>query len=256
MKNSVNEFAAQGFQVSTDAYERGRPDYPEEAVSYLTEKLNLNENKIVIDLGAGTGKFTRMLQESDARIIAIEPVEGMRKKFSSILPEVQILNGTAEQIPLPDESVDAVVVAQAFHWFQGEAALKEIYRILRPHGKLGLIWNVRDERLDWISQLTRIIDAHERGAPRYKTGEWKKAFMATKLFSALDYADFSHTQTGPVEMVVDRISSTSFIAALPHDEKESVLKQVRVLVKTHPQTRDSATIQFPYRTDVFVCEKI
>lgn len=256
METPIHKFAAKGFDVSSDAYERGRPEYPDDAVEFMIQELDLKEGKIVADLGAGTGKFTRSLQKSRAKIIAIEPVEGMRKKFSSVLPTIEVLSGTAESIPLEDESLDAVVIAQAFHWFKGEPALNEIHRVLKPNGKIGLIWNVRDERIPWISLLTGIIDPYERGAPRYKSGEWKKVFDSTLLFSPLKHSRFGYVQTGTVETVVDRVGSISFIASLPSDEKEQVLTQVRDLVQAQMRAGQSGTIEIPYCTDVFACEKL
>jgi len=254
MNDSIHQFAAKGFNTSSDAYERGRPEYPQDAVDFLISALNLNKASSVIDLGAGTGKLTKMLGKSGAKIVAVEPVEGMRKKFSSVLPEVEILDGTAEKIPLKDESVDAVVVAQAFHWFNGEAALPEIHRILKPTGKIGLIWNARDESTPWVAQLTEIIDPYERGAPRYKSGEWRKSFDKTTLFSKLEYSRFGYIQKGDVDMIVDRVGSISFIASLAESEKRIVLDKVRELASRNTKGSEGL-VELPYRTDVFVCSK-
>lgn len=255
MENSIHQFAARGFEVSTDAYERGRPDYPADAVDCLIRELDLNPGKAVADLGAGTGKLTKLIKKSQARIVAIEPVEGMRRKFSSLLPEIEILDGTAENIPLESRSLDAVVAATAFHWFNGEEALKEIHRVLKPGGKIGLIWNARDESVDWVAKLSEIIDPYERGAPRYRTGNWRKAFDNTTLFSPLRYFKFNHVQVGDIQMVPDRIGSISFIASLSPEEKALVLKKVEDLIQNHPLTKNSKTIELPYRTDVFICER-
>lgn len=192
MTNSIHQFAKKGFEISTDAYERGRPEYPTEAIDFMINEFELDKSRMVADLGAGTGKFTNLINKSGAKIFAIEPVEGMRKKFSTILLDIEILNGTVEQIPLNDNNLNAVVVAQAFHWFNGEKALQEIYRVLKPHGKIGLIWNARDEQTDWVAKLTEIIDPYERGAPRYKSSEWKTAFNSTKYFTALRYFKFGY----------------------------------------------------------------
>lgn len=256
MENSIHKFAAQGFEVSTEAYENGRPDYPVDAVECLIKTLNLDSGKFVAELGAGTGKFTKLLLKSAAKIFAVEPVEGMRKKFSSLLPNVEVLVGTAEDIPLKGSSLDAVVVAQAFHWFKGEAALKEIHRVLKPKGKIGLIWNVRDESVDWVAELTKIIDPYEKGAPRYKSGDWKQAFDKTTMLSPLEHFKFDYIQKGDSQTVIDRVASTSFIASLEADEKKSVLDRVSQLIQTHPLTKKSKVIEIPYRTDVFVCEKL
>jgi len=251
----IDPTASKGFGSQTDAYEKGRPDYPPDAVNFLISALGIASGSKIIDLGAGTGKFTRLLLPTGAEMIAIEPVEGMRDKFSSLLPSVKIHPGSAEAIPVAEGFVDAVVVAQAFHWFDGRPALKEIHRVLKPGGKLGLLWNVRDESFDWMAQLTRIIDAHEIGAPRYRTSEWKKAFDRTLLFTPLEKRTFKHNQRSGIGIILERVRSISFIATLDDEVRENVLDQVRELLKTHPQTREKDEIEFPYLTDVYWCRK-
>jgi SAM-dependent methyltransferase len=195
------------------------------------------------------------LLATQVKLIAVEPVEGMRRKFSEIFPAVEVLAGTAEAIPLPAASVDIVIAAQAFHWFQGYAALREIHRVLRPGGRVGLVWNVRDESVDWVRKLTEILDVHSGETPRYRTGTWRKAFDETELFTPLQLASFRHEHVGPPEMVVDRVRSTSFIAALPEFDREQVVVQVRNLLRTNPLTQGKDTVSFPYRTDVYWCER-
>ncbi len=253
---TIHEKAAVGFERAGDSYERGRPEYPQEAIEFLINTLQIGTASSVLDLGAGTGKFTKLLAQSKAKIAAVEPVEGMRKKFQSLYPDIEALKGSAENIPVENSSADVVVAAQAFHWFNGPQALSEIHRALKPGGKLGLIWNARDESLAWIAELTRIIDPLEGGAPRYKTMNWKKCFEDTKLFSPLQLKHFSYTQTGTIETVVDRIASISFISALAESQKQQVLQRVRTLVQTHPDTKSQSEIKLPYRTDVFWCKKI
>lgn len=253
---TIHEKAAVGFDRAGDSYERGRPEYPQEAIDFLINTLQIDPTSVVLDLGAGTGKFTKLLTQSKATVVAVEPVDGMRKKFQSLYPDIKALSGSAENIPIGDNSVDAIIAAQAFHWFNGPLALKEIHRVLKPGGKLGLIWNARDESLAWVAELTRIIDPHEGGAPRYKSMNWKKAFDDTKLFSGLRLQHFSYTQVGTVETVVDRIGSISFISALSEPQREEVLTQVSNLVQLHPETKDRSEVRLPYRTDVYWCEKI
>jgi len=250
-QQAVHEAAAKGFQVAGEAYERGRPEYPKEAVDHLIEVLDLQPGRTVADLGAGTGKFTKLLVTSGATVIAVEPVEGMRRKFASLLPQIQILDGTAESMPLQDRSADTVIAAQAFHWFNGDKALAEIHRVLKPGGELGLIWNARDESLDWVAKLTTIIDPHEGGAPRYKSGRWREAFERSTLFSPLQDEHFRYVQRGTYDTIVDRVGSISFISALPESARQKVLKEVRDLLSNHPQTRGQSEVELPYRTDVY-----
>lgn len=253
---SVHEAAAQGFDRAADEYERGRPGYPAEAVALLAETFGLRAGASVVDLAAGTGKLTQMLLPTGATVIAVEPVAGMRRKLSELLPQVQVLDGTAEAMPLPDGSVDAVTAGSAFHWFQGEAALAELHRVLRPGGGLGLLWNVRDESVDWIAELGKIIQTHRGDVPGRASGRWRQAFEATTRFTPLQERHFPFEQTGDVETMLARVSSISFIAALPDTERTGMLNQVRELLHTHPQTRGRTTFTLPYRTEVFWCERI
>jgi SAM-dependent methyltransferase len=254
---ALHEAAAKGFAAGVDSYARGRPDYPRASLDCLAKELRLAPSSKVIDLGAGTGKLTAALSEiSGARITAVEPVEEMRRKCAALHPDLEIVPGTAEKLPFADASLDSVLVAQAFHWFRAEQAVAEIGRVLKPGGGLGMIWNVRDEGTPWVAALTNLIDPLEKGAPRYKTGSWRKPFeTADSPFSPLQCANFAHEQRTTREGVVDRVASISFIAALPLEEKEKVRKQVRALLEGDPSLQGKVDFVFPYRTDVFWCRK-
>src|SRR5436309_141476 len=142
----IHESAAKGFAAGADAYERGRPEYSTEAIDALIRELGIGPGKRVLDLAAGTGKLTRQIAPSGAELVAVEPIVEMRAKLESVLPGIKAVEGTAERIPLPNHSVDAVVVGQAFHWFDGIRAVSEIRRVLKPGGGIGLIWQARDPR--------------------------------------------------------------------------------------------------------------
>jgi SAM-dependent methyltransferase len=250
---SIHELAARGFERAADEYEQGRPGYPEEAIASLAQALGIRAGATVVDLGAGTGKLTRRLHTTGARLVAVEPVEAMRRKLAEALPDVRVLAGTAEAIPLAAKAADAVVVGQAFHWFRGDAALREIHRVLRREGRLGLIWNARDESVDWVAGLSAIIQPYEGDAPRYASGRWREAFAATELFTPLEARQFAHNQEVSLEIVKARIASTSFIAALPDEERQRVLRQVEALLRSHGMPSGQATVALPYRTDVYWC---
>jgi SAM-dependent methyltransferase len=252
----VHPSAAQGFGASAavEAYERGRPTYPAEAVAYLIERLAVAPGSVLIDLAAGTGKLTRLLVPTGAELIAVEPVAAMRARLIEILPQVRVLDATAESLLLPEASADAVTVAQAFHWFDAPRAVAEIGRVLKPGGNLGLIWNVREERVDWVAEVTAIMEPHRAGTPTHRTGSWRPAFEESDRFTPILERSFSYEQHLTPALAVDRVMSVSFIASLPEAERQIVADEVRAVLASHPQTRGE-DIALPHRTDVFTCTR-
>ncbi|HJW23111.1 MAG TPA: class I SAM-dependent methyltransferase [Candidatus Limnocylindrales bacterium] len=248
---AIHPSAAKGFQAGAEAYERGRPAYAPEAVDRLIAELGIGSASRVLDLAAGTGKLTRMLLATGAAIVAVEPVGGMRRAFVKAVPGVEILDGTAESIPLADASVDAVTVGQAFHWFDGDRALPEIRRALRPGGGLGLIWQARDPVRPWIERLNEIIDRADDGHPRFRTAEWRAAFERSTLFGPLEEAAYGTVQRGSAELFVDRVASISYVAALPGDRRAAVLDEVRDLLAGDPDTAGREAIELPYVAHVY-----
>ncbi|HYK96022.1 MAG TPA: MOSC domain-containing protein [Candidatus Dormibacteraeota bacterium] len=248
---AINETAAQGFAAGADAYERGRPEYAPEAVATLVRELGIGPGKRVLDLAAGTGKLTRQLVDSGADIVAVEPVAEMRAKLVDAVPGVEALDGTAERIPLPNHSVDAVVVGQAFHWFDGVRALSEVHRVLQPSGGLGLVWQSRDATRPWVLRLNEIIDGAASGQPRFRDDGWRAAFDVLGLFDPIATASFSHIQRAGVDTIVDRVASISYVAAMRVDRRAGVLDAVRNLLAADPDTSGATVIELPYRADVF-----
>jgi SAM-dependent methyltransferase len=252
---AMHEAAAKGFAREAQAYARGRPEYPVALDQWLRDDLKLDETRTVVDLGAGTGKFTRRLLATGANIIAVEPVQEMLAQLTQIVPTVAARSGTAENIPVNNGAVDAVVCAQSFHWFATKAALKEIHRVLRPGGSLGLIWNVRDESLDWAAAMTAIMAPYEGDSPRYRSGEWRKLFPA-EGFGPLREKHFRNDQTGaPEQVIVDRVLSTSFIAALDRPQQHIVAARLRDLIARTPELGGRDDVTVPYETFAFSCEK-
>ena len=250
---SIHRMAAAGFGAKADAYARGRPDYPPEVEAWLGEDLALGPGKRALDLGAGTGKFLPRLAATGAAVIAIEPVAAMRAQLVERNPGIEAMAGSADQIPLDDGAVDAVVCAQSFHWFATPGALAEIRRVLRPGGALGLIWNVRDQRVAWVAALTRIMAPYEAGIPRYDHQEWRKVFPA-EGFGPLRERHFPHAHSGPAQQVIiDRVLSVSFIAALPPMEQARVAQQVHALIAATPELAGKAEVTFPYDAAAFSC---
>jgi SAM-dependent methyltransferase len=238
------------FGLAASEYERGRPTYPPAVGSLLERELGLGAGTRVCDLAAGTGKFTRLLLDLGCDVVAVEPVEGMRAKLSQLLPAVETLDGTAEAIPLPPASVDAVTVAQAFHWFDAPAALAEIHRVLRPRGGMALVWNVRDESVPWVERLTEVIGWYKHPASRYQTVDWRVEVAASGRFGSVEKASLPWAQEMTRDVLRDRILSISYIAALPPADHDEVLGRVLELASGFDEPFD-----LPYVTDVYWCRR-
>ncbi|MFY1667710.1 class I SAM-dependent methyltransferase [Pseudomonas sp. Pseu.R1] len=252
----VHKAAQVGFSTQAGTYTQGRPDYPDELSHWLRHTLNIDEQSSVVDLGAGTGKFTRLLVPLTDHLKAVEPVEPMRQEFAKGLPHTPIVGGTAEALPLADRSTDVLLCAQAFHWFANEQALAEIHRVLKPGGRLGLVWNVRDESVDWVAEITRIITPYEGDTPRFHTGEWRRPFNGL-YFAQPELTCFRYSHSGsPETVIMNRFLSVSFIAALPDAEKADVTRQLRELIQTHPALRGHETVDFPYQTQAYLCRRL
>lgn len=254
--------AVRGFDRAAAAYERARPDYPAAAVRRLARELGLGPRRTVVELASGTGKLTRALLPFGAAVVAVEPTRGMRAVFERTVPRVALLAGTAESIPLPARFAEAVVVAQAFHWFRPRAAVAEIARVLRPGGGLGILWNTRDESTGLSYGISRILARYRGRTPGNPGGEgsrgpgaggrWRRAFeRPASGFSRLSYRAFSHAQRLDRRGVVERVLSVSFVAALPASERRRVAEEVRALLDGVPPDRVEGTFAIPYRTDVY-----
>jgi SAM-dependent methyltransferase len=238
----IHDAAATGFARAAAEYERGRPGYPPAAL----EPLRLSSDLVVLDLAAGTGKLTRLLVESGVTVIAVEPVAEMRAALPS---SVRVLDGTAEQIPVDSGTVDLVTVAQAFHWFDGDAALAEIHRVLRPGGRLALVWNRRIEDASANDAIEAILAPYRANVPTHHHDEWRPAFERTTLFGPLGDHVFANAQVLDADGMADRLGSISFVASLSDEERTPVLAAGRELAADGPVT-------VPYRTEVQVCERL
>jgi SAM-dependent methyltransferase len=244
----VHPTAATGFERSVEDYERGRPDFPAAAVDFLVERLDVGPGRTLLELGPGTGKLTRLLAPTLARIVAIEPVAAMREALARNVPAAEVLDAVAEELPVQDDSIDAAVAAQAFHWFDGPRALDELGRVLRGGGRLGLVWNVRDESVPWIGELTDLIEPYRGDTPSHRSLRWKDAFASTDVFAPPEVTSFPYVHATTREGTVARILSISFIAALPDEEKRRVADEVRRIVP-------GDEVAFAYRTDVWVTDR-
>ena len=248
-----------GFDRAADAYERGRPEYPAEAVRLLVARLGLGPGRWAMDLAAGTGKMTRALLASGARVVAVEPTRGMRAVFRRLLPRADLLAAPAEALPVRTGRLDAVVVAQAFHWFAGPVALAEIRRVLVPGGGLGIVWNTRDVSVPWVRRVSELLEEPTAGIPRAASGAWKAAFAtdgARAAFSPLERAEFPFAQRAAPETVVDRFLSVSAVAALGEAERTRFASAIRAVLDSDPATRGRPELEIPYRTEVYWCRSV
>lgn len=250
----LSDVAEAGFGAGADDYERGRPGYAEDVVAWLSDRLDLGPDRLVLDLAAGTGKLSRLLVARGAEVIAVEPVDAMRAKLADTCPGVVALDGTAEAIPLPDASVDAVTVAQAFHWFDPSLALAEIARVLRPGGSLGIVFNERDVREPWVAQLSKLIRWDERDrwrVPYTVEVDWAETIAAVgPQFEPAARYESTFEQDMDPELLVARVLSTSYIAMLPEQERSELAGRVRALAEPL-----GPTFVLPYITHAYAARR-
>ena len=228
------------FGSEAAAYERGRPSYPPEAVDWLLAPTDSFRAGEVLDLGAGTGKLTTRLVERGLSVTAVDPIAEMLDMLRGALPDTPALLGSAEQIPLPDNAVDAVLVAQAWHWFDPERATAEIIRVLRPGGRLGVLWNTRDERSGWVRDFGRIVGLeHDRDSA---TVDLPNAFTDVTTHQV------QWTNYITRDALIDYVASRSYCITSPAEVRTRTLENVRELLDTHPALVNSTGLAMPYIT--------
>ncbi len=207
---------ARSFGAVAEAYDRGRPSYPAEAAAWLVG----GEAKVVLELAAGTGKLTRGLVDQGHAVFATEPDEDMLAVLRERVPEVSAKAASAEEIPANDRSVDVVVVAQAFHWFDPERALPEIARVLKPGGHLALVWNSRDERIPWVRRMGGLLGRQDLDTSS------AEHLVHSDLFGFVEEASFKHWQEIDRESIIDMARSRSSFAVMDDAAREDHLAQV------------------------------
>ncbi len=237
-----------GFETGAEIYERARPEYPAEAVAHLEVTTGITVGSRVLDLAAGTGKLTRRLHADGADCLAVEPSAAMREVFHQTVPGVAVAGGTAEMVPVATGTMDAVVVAQAFHWFDPPRALPEIVRVLRSGGWLALIWNERDESDPVMAELVR-ISKWDLCQPYPMGRDFGATIDASGLFGAVQRTKFGFVQTLDLAGFVDQVATRSYVRVLPEQERRALLAQVEAFGATLGDP-----IAVPYITDLFCAQ--
>ncbi len=197
----------------------------------------------MVDLGAGTGKLTRALAALGHDVIAVEPLEEMLDQLRASVPGVEAVTGSAEQIPLADESADAIVVGQAFHWFDQAVALREMARVVRPGGVVGLIWNARDDAEPWVARLSELTGDN---------AEWgddiPEPLAASTQFGDVDRQNFRNAQLVDRATLVDLVASRSYAATMAARAREQLLAAVGTLFD---EWAAGGELELPYRVHAF-----
>jgi ubiquinone/menaquinone biosynthesis C-methylase UbiE len=232
------------FDSVADVYERSRPEYAPDALAWIAQRLRLDR---VLDLGAGTGKLTRQLMALGADVVAVEPGDEMRAVLARSVPGVDVRAGSAEEIPLEDASVDAITVAQAFHWFRVNEALREMHRVLRPGGGFALLWNEWDEEDALMRALNEVVNTLRPQGTH--GGRHYEALQESELFGPREEQSFHHADEVPAAVAVERVSSVSALAAAETADRERALAEVRKIV-------GAGTVRFPMLTKVYIADRV
>ncbi|MGC2486125.1 MAG: class I SAM-dependent methyltransferase [Acidimicrobiales bacterium] len=228
MQQRGEGLGATGFKDGT-LYDSARPDYPDAAINYFVSVFDLGARSSALDLGAGTGIFTRQMLPHVGAMIAVDPSESMRDTLRETTSDVVVLDGSDINIPVPDECVDVAFVAQAFHWFDETRALEEIRRVLVATGGLGLIWNERDESVDWVRALSHAMQWDTKQP--YEVGRDFTAVISSGPFTDVERVTFPHAQTLSRDVLYKRVLSTSYISTMEMRERELLMKRVGEVVE-------------------------
>jgi SAM-dependent methyltransferase len=246
---SSREEMSVSFGAVAGAYESGRPDYPREAVEWMLAPVRQHDRALrVADVGAGTGKLTRTIVEAGADVVAIDPDSSMLAELREHVHGVPTFVGTAERMPLPDASLDAVLLGQAWHWVDVVAASEEAGRVLRAGGVLGLVWNIRDEAVPWIAELTRVMRGSHAETMLAEGG----AQVAAPI-GPLEERSWQWTRTLGRTAFLDMVSSRSYIITATTEERARILAAVRELFDAERRRDESGAevVDIPYVTRAY-----
>lgn len=244
--------AAHGFDLAAADYERARPGYPPEAVTWLCDALRLGPGRRVVDVGAGTGKLTRELVATGASVVAVEPSAPMRAELVAAVPDAEVHAATAEGLPLPDATLDAVTAAQSFHWFDAPRALPELHRVLRPDGHLGVVFNRRDLRAPEQAALDELLAPDRGDTPSWASDAWEAMLTGSRWFAPARLHLVPHRQQLDAAGLRARVLSISFVAPLTGPRRERVLRGLDELVA---RFATDGRVTLTYLTEVRVAKR-
>lgn len=245
----MSDARATSFGAAADHYEAARPDYPFDAVAWMLENLPHGSRRIA-DVGAGTGKLTRVIAAApDAEVVAIDPDPAMLAKLRESVPGVPTFTGTAEQLPLPDAGLDAVVLGQAWHWVDPVAASAEIGRVVRSGGTLGLIWNIRDEREDWVRRLTEIM--HSSAAENMVNGPGAQGPQIAPPFGDIEIGRWEWKRPMKRAQIHRMAASRSYLITASAEERADIARAMDQLFDELGLGDAEATIDLPYVTTAY-----
>jgi SAM-dependent methyltransferase len=239
----TDDVHALSFGTAAAAYDQNRPTYPADAVTWAAGGP---PPRRVVDLGAGTGKLTRVLLSAGYDVVPVEPDPKMRARLADATPGTTALAGSAEAVPLPDASADAVVAAQAYHWFAPERAHPEIARLLRPGGTFAAIWNRRDDSVPWVHELTVIT--HDQPAVHGGFDPGDELSFGDTHFGPVERAEFRHSTTQTPESLVALVATRSYYLVASPEHRAAIDAAVRRLCAEHPALAGRDTFELPFQT--------
>ncbi|KZP19441.1 S-adenosyl-L-methionine-dependent methyltransferase [Athelia psychrophila] len=269
MSTSIHAVAQQGYGAGTnDLYDRARPSYQSNAVSHIRQAVKTAGAVNVVEIGAGTGIFTRALlahpewKDSLGKLKAVEPSAGMRATFARTVvdPRVSVAEGSFAATGVEDGWADVIIIAQAFHWCPDyEAAAKEFARVLKPNGVVALVWNLDDrDAAAWVAQLRDFVEGHMS----FPIGLWRTFFGLPSYgasFKPEKEETWEYTLPGTLEIVTERALSSSSIAILGEEEKKGVCEEIKKIMRRGDglvwRDEGKGEFEYPYKTNVVICEK-
>lgn len=269
----VHQMAQKGFGVGTnELYDRARPSFPPATIAYIRNSVRGSAPLNVVEIGSGTGIFTRALlahpdwKDAVAELRAIEPSEGMRAQFNktTVDERVTCIEGTFDTSPVEDGWADVIVIAQAFHWCPDyDTASREFARILKPDGVVAFIWNLEDrDGAGWVAQMRERIELHENGTPQFRLMLWRATFDTPsykEFFEPPTEEVWTYNLLGSEKIVVDRACSKSYVAVLDDEKKNRAVEDVKAIIKKGEglvwADKEKGEFEYPYKTYVVIARK-